>query len=600
MPRVRYLLYARKSEEDKNRQVQSIGDQIKELRDLALRRNLNIVSEIREEHSAKAPGRPQFNQMLDAIRRHEADGILVWSINRLLRNPVDHGTISWMLQQGEIASIATMDKEYLPGDNVVLLSVESAVANQFIIDLRKGTLRGIASKVEKGWFPHKAPVGYQNNLLDKTIEPDPARFPLLKHAWRMLLSENKSVPQILDMLNDELGFRTPKGQGGQRGAGERPLARNTLYRMFANIFYAGYFVHNGKIHKGMHEPMVSLDELARAKRILNRPLKVRGQKHSFPFTGLIRCARCGGSVTAEKHTKTIRTSGQERTYTYYRCANLHGRCDKRGINESALVAQIDELLGHLTIPQEFKEWGLRELERWKVEDETVRQVSYEQKQSELVALNRQLDTLLELRLKEVIGDEDYLRKREEMTLARDALHQQVENLEQSGDETRQIIENVLMFCSQARAWFGTGDFDVQRLVAGALGIKYEFDGKAVRIDPHPLLVPILKADFTVPRPTFQVRSDEENDDFEPVKSGFQTWKEDGSQEASFIWGRTWDYLRTEIELQNPYTKSRLDDKQENHNNRNEAWIQRFETLKLALDQGHLKVNASFHLAQTTA
>lgn len=494
--RVRYVLYARKSEEDKNRQVQSINDQIKELRALAARRGLVIVEEIREEHSAKAPGRPRFNAMLESLRQGRADGILVWSINRLLRNPIDQGAISWMLQGGQIASLLTMDKEYLPGDNVVLLSVEGAVANQFIIDLRKGTLRGIASKVEKGWFPHKAPIGYLNNTQLKTIEPDPQRFALLQRAWAMLLTEGRSVRQILDVLNEEWGFRTPPARGGQRGAGERPLALNTLYRVFTNIFYAGYFVHGDTIHQGKHQPMVTLAEFARAKTLLRREFKTSPQKHQFAFTGLIRCASCGGGVTAETHLKTLKATGETRHYTYYRCVNKHGRCDKRGLSEAALQHQIAELLGQLSIPEAFAAWARRELERRHEGEQHVRQLAYTNAQQRQSEIERHLDTLLELRLQDVIDDATYASKRACLVEERQRCHLEVARLEEIGDSTRQTLSHALGFCENARAWFASGDLEVQRVIARALGASYELcddgrGGKRLEIVPHPLLVPIL-------------------------------------------------------------------------------------------------------------
>ena len=570
----RYLLYARKSEEDKNRQVQSIGDQIKELRALASRRGLHIVTEIREEHSAKAPGRPQFNAMLDALRRGEADGILTWSINRLLRNPVDHGSISWMLQQGQIASLVTMDKEYLPGDNVVLLSVESAVANQFILDLRKGTLRGLASKIEKGWFPHKAPLGYLNNVVSKTIEPDPERYELLRRAWQMLLGEGRTVTQILHTLNEEWGFRTPPGRGGQRGAGQKPLSRNTLYRVFSNLFYAGYFLHNGQIHKGAHEPMVSLEEFARAKALWARSYGVGQQKHALAFAGLLRCGRCGGAVTAEKHTKTLKATGRSKTYSYYRCVAKNGRCDKRGVSEEALVAQIDALLAGIAIPSAFREWGLCELERWRGQEQRVRQRAHEQKQSELTALSRQLDTLLELRLKEVIGDEEYTRKRNELTLMRETSHAQVNGRESQGDPTRETLRHLLSFCSNARLWFAMGDGSTRRLIAQALGARYELQGREVRIEPHPLLLPILGNDWLKTREPktqesgtselgtpgpgildqglsgpetqtrFQVGQSEPKREFEPPESGCGSCQKGVLERGCSGWGRTWNQVRT--------------------------------------------------------
>jgi len=53
---LKYFLYARKSEEDNKRQVQSIESQIKELRQRFP--DLNIVQVFEEARTAKEPGRP--------------------------------------------------------------------------------------------------------------------------------------------------------------------------------------------------------------------------------------------------------------------------------------------------------------------------------------------------------------------------------------------------------------------------------------------------------------------------------------------------------------------------------------------------------------
>jgi hypothetical protein len=43
---------------------------------------------------------------------------MCWQLNRLSRNPVDSGALSWMLQQGILKCIQTIDRQYLPDDNV--------------------------------------------------------------------------------------------------------------------------------------------------------------------------------------------------------------------------------------------------------------------------------------------------------------------------------------------------------------------------------------------------------------------------------------------------------------------------------------------------
>src|SRR4051812_19253161 len=95
----RYIIYVRKSTDETKRQLLSLDAQTRELRAMATRERLHVVDFIEESRTAKEPGRPLFNRMLDRIERGEADGILVWDIDRLYRNPADEGRVRWMLQR---------------------------------------------------------------------------------------------------------------------------------------------------------------------------------------------------------------------------------------------------------------------------------------------------------------------------------------------------------------------------------------------------------------------------------------------------------------------------------------------------------------------
>ena len=166
--KIKYFLYARKSSEAEDRQVASIDSQINELTKIAKRDNLEIMgTPLSESQSAKAPGRPVFNKMIERIHKGEAQGIICWKLDRLARNPIDGGGISWMLQEGIIKHIQTYERSYYPTDNVLMMSVEFGMANQFVRDLSQNTKRGLRAKAERGWYPTFATLGYMHNILKK-------------------------------------------------------------------------------------------------------------------------------------------------------------------------------------------------------------------------------------------------------------------------------------------------------------------------------------------------------------------------------------------------------------------------------------------------
>jgi len=313
--KIKYFLYVRKSSEGEDRQVQSIPDQIAHLTRLTKELGLEIIEILEESRSAKNPyNRPVFTDMLERIENGEANGILCWEINRLSRNPVDSGKIQWLLQQGIIKSVRTINREYKPDDNALLLSVESGSANQFILDLKKGVKRGIDSKLDKGLAPILAPLGYLNSKIETRgenyIVKDPERFDLIRKAWDMMLSGTHNPPKILEIINNEWGMRTRK----MKRRGNKPLSRSTIYRIFTDKFYTGLFEYRGKTYQGKHEPMITLEEFDKVQILLGREGKPRPKTHEFPFTGIIRCGECGSFITAIEKTKIIKSTGKLKTF----------------------------------------------------------------------------------------------------------------------------------------------------------------------------------------------------------------------------------------------------------------------------------------------
>ena len=221
--------------------------------------------------------------MIDHIKAGKANGILCWQLNRLSRNPVDSGELQWLLQEEILQSIRAYDREYLPSDNAVIMSVESSVANQFIIDLRKNTKRGLYQKFERGEFPGLAPLGYINQSITESngkvrniIVPDSQRFDLVRKMFDMLLSGAYNPNEIYQIAIHEWGLSSHRKKN-TRGI----PSLSSFYRIFTNPFFAGMVVYAGQQRSGTHQAMLTWKEFEKVQAILRDKGKPRKQVHEF-------------------------------------------------------------------------------------------------------------------------------------------------------------------------------------------------------------------------------------------------------------------------------------------------------------------------------
>ncbi len=456
----KYLLYARKSSENEDKQVASIPSQIEELKRLAKDLNLNIIGTCTEEKSAKAPGRTVFNQMLQQIHEGKANGILCWKLDRLARNPVDGGNITWMLQQGVLQHIQTFQKGYLPSDNVLMMSVEFGMANQFILDLSLNTKRGQRAKAEKGWLPHKPPIGYLNNRHNLPehlpIYSDPHLFPIMKQVWNILLEEKCSAEQIY--------LRATKM--GLRGRAGKEFGRSSFYRILRNPFYYGEFDWQGKRYKGVHEPMISKAEFDLAQDILDGRVKQLKKRGGFAFRGLVRCGECGASITSEHRTKHQK-NGNIHNYTYYHCTKRINRdCSQPAVRNDEIDQQILGVLDQISIPLPFHQWAIKQLRAENEHDDTASLNSKNAIQEKVVTAIRKLDTLLSLRVNEEITAEEYAAKRSALLKEKESLESSLNA--SSSPNWIDAAEKAFNFAESAKKRFQEGDWQVKQSITAEL------------------------------------------------------------------------------------------------------------------------------------
>ncbi len=442
-----YFLYARKSTDVEDKQVLSIEAQLTELRALAKQQDLNITIEFVEKQSAKSLGRPVFSEMLARIEKGEASGIICWKLDRLARNPVDGGQISWFLQRGIIQHIQTNERSYHSGDNVLLMSVEFGMANQFILDLSANTKRGLREKVRRGWYPALAPVGYLNDKATKTIIMDKPKAKVIKAAFELYAQGNSRLEDIARFMF-ERGIKTHKTKR-QGHKGDMPYSKTKTSYILSNPFYCGLFMYAGELHEGKHQPIISKqlwDKAQEALKARSRPQKPR--KDPQALCGLLHCGTCQMMITAEHRVKH-QQNGNTHEYVYYRCSRKSKtmKCDERPIRQEELDNQLTTILKDYVLPPEWAEQLNAMADRDDKEAAQSVAAVAQDLRVKIMDIDRKLERLFQGYVSELIEPEQYQTEVNKLKSEKKTLTEQIARLEQ---RQRVWVEPLKTFIKDAR------------------------------------------------------------------------------------------------------------------------------------------------------
>ena len=415
---MKYILYARKSTEEDDRQVLSIEAQLVELKEFAAKEKLEIVASLCEAKTAKEPGRIKFAEMLAILESGKANGIISWHPDRLARNSVDGGKIIHFVDRGLIRSLKFPTFWFEPTpQGLFMLNIAFGQSKYFVDNLRENVKRGLRQKIRNGVWPSWAPVGYANNPKTRGIDVDSDKSPKVKKLFEMYATGEYPLNFLANWCEKKKLLTN---------AGNK-ISMSNVQHILQNPFYVGLMRYKGEIFEGTHEPLISKRLFDKCQEVMAKRGKVRpDRKHNFAFLGLMKCASCGCSITAQY------AKGNGGIYTYYRCTKKRGVCQEKYLDERQLLKQIKNFLQKVSLSSQDTEKVLAALD---MEEKQAK----EQAKSQVVNLKEQLSQietklqkLLDIYLDDALTQKEYAAKKDTLILQKVAFTEKITDFETKG------------------------------------------------------------------------------------------------------------------------------------------------------------------------
>ena len=286
--------------------------------------------------------RKEFNRMIECAKNGDFDLIITKEISRFARNTLDSIFYTRDLKKHGVGVIFLNDNiNTLDGDAELRLAIMSSIAQE---ESRKTSERvkwGQKRQMEQGVVFGRSMLGYDVKDGKMYINEDGAK--VVRLIFHKFVNEGKGTHVIARELREE-GIKPMRVKEWQNTVILRVI-RNEKYcgdLVQKKTYTPDFLSHEKKVNLGQeefviikdhHEPIISRELFDKANRILDaKSLSQEGKaKHSnrYPFSGKIKCGRCGASYVARY--KTRKDGSRYKAWRCYEAAN-HGRphIDKAG------------------------------------------------------------------------------------------------------------------------------------------------------------------------------------------------------------------------------------------------------------------------------
>lgn len=347
---IKYVIYARKSREEDDRQIRSIADQVSECQRLADLSGFRVVATLVEAVSAKeSDKREKFNEMVERLNKGELQGVIAWHPDRLSRNMKEAGLIVDLLDKGIIKDLKFPSFTY---ENTtmgkVMLSIAFAISKQYSDKLSEDVKRGNRKIAGEGKRIGRAKPGYFKDE-DKFLRPDGKNHDLIVEAFKMRL---KGEPQ--ETIRQFLIGQGLTVRNYQTSIPKRIKITNTkVSNILRDPVYAGVLKTGSSlidlVGKYDFVTAVSVDDFLKMnhfnslEKIFRQKVSAPGQKaEANLMRKMVRCGYCNENLVAGITPK--KNNNGFTWYYYFRCDTPGCKALHKSVRAKVLIDYACEFL----------------------------------------------------------------------------------------------------------------------------------------------------------------------------------------------------------------------------------------------------------------
>ena len=273
----------------------SLTEQRRVIREFCQRRSLEIVGNIEEVQTAAKTGRTNFEAMVKALKKGNADGIVFHKVDRSSRNYRDWLTISDLMDSGLYIAFAAEGLE--SSDPPAAHHGHPRRDRRSLHPQPQGEIKK-ASAV--GFVPvcgqsrHRSATSIRPKVPRKSgaANTSTTRADLVREAFLLYATGAYTLERLTDTMC-ERGLTTLAG---------KPLSMSRIADLLDNPFYAGWVFYADQLFPGKHPALIE-------HRLFERVQELRKKNARLGVQTRIFCNSCWSvrSASASSHPRYKRT-----------------------------------------------------------------------------------------------------------------------------------------------------------------------------------------------------------------------------------------------------------------------------------------------------